>query len=124
MMPLLPADTALLGGLELGGIPLATMVSQLTGIPALFVRKQAKTYGTRRIAEGADPAGQTVVLVEDVITTGGAAVAAARALRGLGARVTTVVCAIDRSEPGPSRLATEGLAVRPVMTKDLLDAVV
>jgi len=58
-----------------------------------------------------------------VITTGGAVVGAARALRELGATVTTVVCAIDRSQPGANGLADEGIAVRPVLTKALLDAV-
>jgi orotate phosphoribosyltransferase len=76
---LLPPDTDLLGGLELGGVPLAAVLSQAAGIPALFVRKKAKGYGTRRLAEGGDPAGHIVVLVEDVITTGGAVVQAARA---------------------------------------------
>ena len=100
-----------LAGLELGGVPLAVMLSQATGIPALFVRKQAKSYGTCRIAEGVDPAGLMVTLVEDVITTGGAVIHAAGALRDLGATVTTVICAIDRSQPGRSRLAAEGYAV-------------
>ena len=45
MVPLLPSDTQVLGGLELGGVPIATMVSALTGLPAIFVRKEAKTYG-------------------------------------------------------------------------------
>lgn len=107
MSLLLPAQTALLGGLELGGIPLVTMLSQTTGIPALFVRKRAKDYGTRRLAEGGDPAGKVVVLVEDVITTGGAVVSAARSLRELGASVSTVVCAIDRSGPGERLLRAE-----------------
>ena len=71
MKPLIPADTGLLAGLELGGVPLATLLSQVTGIPALFVRKQAKEYGTRRIARAGDPAGRIALLVEDVITTGG-----------------------------------------------------
>lgn len=122
MQALIPEGADLLGGLELGGIPLVTMVSQATGIPALFVRKQAKGYGTRRLAEGGDPAGRTVVLVEDVITTGGAVIAAATALRDLGATVTTVICAIDRSSPGSSGLPSAGIAVRPVLTKDLLDS--
>jgi orotate phosphoribosyltransferase len=121
MRALIPDSTDLLGGLELGGIPLVTMLSHATGIPALFVRKQAKSYGTARLAEGGDPAGRTVVLVEDVITTGGAVVAAAGALRILGATVTTVVCAIDRSSPAAS-IADAGIAVRSVLTKDLLDA--
>lgn len=122
MIPLLPAGTAMLGGLELGGIPLVTMLSQATGIPALFVRKQAKTHGTRRLAEGGDPVGQAVVLVEDVITTGGAVISAARALRDIGAIVSTVVCAIDRSQPGNGRLAAEGITVRSVLTKVLMDS--
>jgi orotate phosphoribosyltransferase len=122
MRVLIPDGTDLLGGLELGGIPLVTMLSQATGIPALFVRKQAKSYGTARLAEGGDPAGSMVVLVEDVITTGGAVAAAARALRDLGATVTTVVCAIDRSGQGGCGLAAEGIAVKSVLTKDLLDA--
>jgi orotate phosphoribosyltransferase len=122
MRGLVPPGTDLLGGLELGGVPLATMLSFATGIPALFVRKQAKEYGTRQIAEGADPAGRVVLLVEDVITTGGAVAAAARALRALGATVTTVVCAIDRTRPGENALAADGIEVRPVLTKRQLYA--
>jgi orotate phosphoribosyltransferase len=122
MRTLIPDGTNLLGGLELGGIPLVTMLSQATGIPALFVRKQAKSYGTCRLAEGGDPAGRTVALVEDVITTGGAVIAAARALRDLGATVTTVICAIDRSNTGASSLTGDGIEVRAVLTKSLLDA--
>lgn len=122
MVRLIPAGTALLGGLELGGVPIATMLSQLTGLPALFVRKQAKTYGTGKLAEGEDPAGQPVTLVEDVITTGGAVIAAATALRDLGAHVTAVICAIDRSAPGQTALPDHGIKVLPVLTKAQLDA--
>jgi orotate phosphoribosyltransferase len=122
MTALVPPGTSFLAGLELGGVPLATVLSQATGIPALFVRKQAKGYGTRRLAEGGDPAGCTVTLVEDVITTGGAVATAASALRELGATVTTVLCAIDRAGPEQSTLAAEGIAVRSVLTKDLLDS--
>ena len=96
MLPLLPRGTELLGGLELGGVPIATMVSSMTGVPALFIRKAAKQYGTRRLAEGADVAGRQVTLIEDVITTGGAVRQAALVLRQQGAAVD-VVCAIDRS---------------------------
>jgi orotate phosphoribosyltransferase len=120
---LVPAGTDLLGGLELGGIPLAVMLSQAAGVPALFVRKRAKEYGTAKLAEGDDPRGRRVVLVEDVITTGGAVVAAARALRELGATVDTVICAIDRTPSGASLLPAAGISVRSVLTKDLLDAV-
>ena len=122
MVPLLPADTELLGGLELGGVPLATVLSQRTGLPAVFVRKRAKEYGTRKLAEGPAVAGRRVTLVEDVVTTGGAVRDAARALREAGAAVAVVVCAIDRS-PGPENpLADVGLQLRPVLTKADLDA--
>lgn len=121
MVPLLPTDTAMIAGLELGGIPIATMVSSLTGIPTLFVRKQPKTYGTRRVAEGGEVARETVTLIEDVITTGGAVRDAAAALRDLGATVAVVVCAINRSaEEQP--LDDVAIEVRPVLTRDDLDA--
>ena len=123
MARLLPADTQLLGGLELGGVPIATALSQLTGLPALFVRKQPKAYGTRKLAEGDDPAGKRVTLVEDVITVGGTVVAAAEGLRALGATVTTVVCAIDRSAAGESAVTAAGLTMLPVLTKAQLDSV-
>jgi len=122
MVPLLPEDTELLGGLELGGVPIATLVSSLTGTPALFVRKQAKEYGTCKLAEGPDVAGRRVTLVEDVITTGGAVRNATRALREAGAVVEVVVCAIDRSPEGENPLADVGLEVRAVLTKAALDA--
>jgi orotate phosphoribosyltransferase len=122
MVDLLPAGTELLGGLELGGIPIATMVSARTGLPALFVRKQAKEYGTAKLAEGPDVTGRRVTLVEDVITTGGAVRDATRALRERGATVEVVVCAIDRSPAGENPLADVDLEVRPVLTKADLDA--
>jgi orotate phosphoribosyltransferase len=122
MLDLLPADTELLGGLELGGIPLATMVSSRTGLPALFVRKKAKEYGTCKLAEGPDVAGRRVTIIEDVITTGGAVRDATRALREAGASVEVVVCAIDRSAEGENPLADVGLEIRSVLTRAELDA--
>ena len=122
MLDLLPQDTELLGGLEMGGIPIATMVSAKTGKPALFVRKKAKEYGTCKLAEGPDVAGRRVTVVEDVITTGGAVRDATNALRAAGAIVETVVCAIDRSPAGENPLADVGLEVRAVLTRAELDA--
>jgi orotate phosphoribosyltransferase len=123
MVDLVPAGTELLGGLELGGIPIATMVSARTGTPALFVRKKAKEYGTCKLAEGPEVSGRRVTIVEDVITTGGAVRDATRALREAGAVVEVVVCAIDRSPAGENPLADVGLEVRSVLTKAELDAV-
>ncbi|MGH3372711.1 MAG: orotate phosphoribosyltransferase [Nocardioidaceae bacterium] len=121
MVERVPDDTELLGGLELGGIPIVTVLSSRTGLPALFVRKQAKEYGTCKLAEGPDVAGRRVTLIEDVITTGGAVRDATRALRDAGATVEIVVCAIDRSPEGQNPLADVGLEVRPVLTKAELD---
>jgi orotate phosphoribosyltransferase len=123
MVQLLPEDTDLVGGLELGGVPIATMVSSLTGTPAVFVRKKAKEYGTCKLAEGPEVSGRRVTLIEDVITTGGAVRDATNALRDAGAVVEVVVCAIDRSPEGDNPLADVGLEVRPVLSKAELDAV-
>lgn len=121
MLPLVPDGTELLGGLELGGVPIATVLASRTGLPTLFVRKEAKTYGTCKLAEGPDVRGRRVLLVEDVITTGGAVRDATRVLREAGAVVKTVVCAIDRSPEGENPLADVELEVRPVLTKAVLD---
>jgi orotate phosphoribosyltransferase len=123
MVPLVPEATDLLGGLEMGGIPIVTVLSAQSRLPALFVRKKAKTYGTCKLAEGPDVAGRRVTLIEDVITTGGAVRDATVALRAAGAVVETVVCAIDRSPVADNPLADAGLEIRSVLTKADLDAV-
>ena len=122
MSDLLPEGTELLGGLELGGVPIVTVLSARVGLPALFVRKKAKEYGTCKLADGPAVNGRRVTLVEDVITTGGAVRDATKALRDLGAVVEVVLCAIDRSPEGQNPLADVGLEVRPVLTKAQLDA--
>nr|MDT0663671.1 orotate phosphoribosyltransferase [Micromonospora sp. DSM 115978] len=104
MVALLPDGVEVLAGLELGGVPLATLLSQRTGLPARFVRKKAKEYGTLRVAEGGEVSGQRVVLVEDVVTSGGAVLDATRVMRAEGALVDDVLCVIDRQEGGAERL--------------------
>ncbi len=121
MASLLP-DCDVLAGMELGGIPLATTMSQLTGLPTVFMRKKAKEYGTCKAAEGAAVDGLRVVLVEDVVTTGGALLDALPLLRGAGAVIETVVCAIDRQQGGAERLGEAGLELRPALTRDALEA--
>ncbi|RNI23948.1 orotate phosphoribosyltransferase [Flexivirga caeni] len=123
MLPLVPQDANVLGGLELGGVPIATVLSQLADRPTVFVRKKAKEYGTCKLAEGGSVEGKYVVLVEDVLTTGGAVLAATDALRQLGARVDLVLCAIDRRPPAALGLADAGIEVRSVLTRADLDAV-
>jgi orotate phosphoribosyltransferase len=120
MAPSVPADVDALAGLELGGVPLATMLSQVTGLPARFVRKQAKTYGTCQLAEGGELEGSRLCVVEDVVTSGGAVLDAARELRARGAVLDTVVCVIDRESGGADQLASAGLELRALFTMSQL----
>src|SRR5277367_3907067 len=109
MVKLMPSGIDALAGLEMGGIPIATMLSQLTGLPVLFVRKKAKEYGTCKIAEGGQVRGRKLLIVEDVVTSGGAILDAAKALRDEGAELAKVVCVIDRESGGPANLAKADL---------------
>ena len=108
---LVPPDVDGIAGLELGGVPLAVMLSQLTSLPSFFVRKQAKAYGTRRLAEGGTVKGRRLVVVEDVVTTGGAVLTSCRALVEHGAEVNDVVCVIDREAGGPEHLDSSGFVL-------------
>jgi orotate phosphoribosyltransferase len=108
---LVPQGTEVLAGLELGGVPISTALASATGLPVCFVRKQAKSYGTKKLAEGAGVAGRQVLVLEDVITTGGQVVESATQLRALGARVDAVLCVIDRSEGDHTKLSSAGLDV-------------
>jgi len=116
MVKLVPPGVDALAGLEMGGIPIATMLSQLTGLPVLFVRKKAKDYGTCKIAEGGVVKGRKLLIVEDVVTSGGAILDAAKALRAEGAELAQVVCVIDRESGGPANLAKSDLILKSLFT--------
>lgn len=88
MVPLIPRGTEVLAGLEMGGIPVVTMLSQVTGLPAAFIRKQPKEYGTCRYSEGASLVGKQFVLVEDVVSSGGAILDAVAMLKTDGLQRT------------------------------------
>jgi orotate phosphoribosyltransferase len=109
LAPLVPADTEVLAGLELGGVPIATALSFETGLPVAFVRKERKTYGTCLIAEGAVVRDKRVCIVEDVITTGGAVLDSVRELRAEGAVLDTVLSVIFRGDPQKDYFGAEGL---------------
>lgn len=113
---LIPQGVDALAGLELGGVPLATALSLRTGIPARYVRKQAKSYGTCRLAEGGDIEGLRLAVVEDVVTTAGQVIASCTELRQLGAEVASVICVIDREAGGPDRLAGLGIVTFALFT--------
>ena len=122
MLALVPAEAEVLAGLELGGVPIATAMSLADGRPAVFVRKQAKEYGTCQAVEGADVRGRRVALIEDVITTGGAVADAARLVTEAGGEIVAVVCAIWRGEGAPHIAGAPHLRVIPALTKADLDA--
>jgi orotate phosphoribosyltransferase len=122
MAAMVPPGIDALAGLEMGGIPLATMISQFTGLPVLFVRKQAKEYGTCKIAEGGTVSGRKLLMVEDVVTSGGAILDAAKALRDEGAVLGPVICVIDRESGGPANLAKAELQLKPLFTMSELKA--
>ncbi len=124
LVGLLPEQVDALAGLELGGVPLATVCSQVSGLPTVFVRKQAKIYGTCRLAEGGPVAGKRLVVIEDVITSGGQVIESCRQLRAEGAEIAAVLCVIDREAGGAENLAAEGLQLCSLFTMSRLrDAV-
>jgi orotate phosphoribosyltransferase len=121
LVPLMPAGIDGLAGLELGGVPLATMLSSVTGMPAFFVRKQPKKYGTERICEGGDISGRQLLIVEDVITTGGQVVLSAQDLRSEGGIVAHALCVIDRQGGGAEVVGAEGIALHALFTMSELE---
>lgn len=122
MAALVPAGTDVLAGLEMGGIPVAAAIAFETGLPLVFVRKKAKEYGTAKLAEGVPVAGKTLLIVEDVVTTGGAILDGAAALRAEGALIRDVLCVIDRESGGPAKLAEKQLKLTPLFTASQLKA--
>lgn len=105
----------------MGGIPIATVLSQLSGLPTLFVRKAAKEYGTCKLAEGGSVQRQ-LVIVEDVVTSGGQIIESARALSQGGARIICVLCVIDREAGGVENLRKENLDLKSLFTMSQLKA--
>jgi orotate phosphoribosyltransferase len=118
---LVPPGIQALAGLELGGVPIATALSIRTGLPAVFVRKQAKSYGTLQLAEGCEISERRLLIVEDVVTSGGQILASCHDLRRSGAIVEDVVCVIDRQAGGAEALAAAGLRLWSLLTKKDLD---
>ena len=116
LISLIPKSTDALAGLEMGGIPLATALSLQTDIPMLFVRKEAKTYGTCKLAEGGEVLGKHLLIIEDVVTSGGAIIDAVRQLRKLGATIDRALCVIDREQSGVKNLADIGIKLIPLFT--------
>lgn len=122
MAPLVPTGTEVLAGLEMGGIPVVTALGRHTGLPCAFVRKRAKPYGTCRLAEGAEVTDRRVLVVEDVVTSGGQIVLSTAELRALGAEIDAALCVIDREQGGAEALAAEGVELTALLTATNLRA--
>ncbi|MDX6542109.1 MAG: orotate phosphoribosyltransferase [Gaiellales bacterium] len=106
-----------LAGPELGAVPLAAAAALACGIPFLIVRKATKDYATEGLIEGVFEAGERVLVIEDVVTTGGALIAAIEALRGAGLVVEDAVCVLDREEGGNEALSALGVRLEPLFRR-------
>jgi orotate phosphoribosyltransferase len=104
----------------MGGIPLATLLSLKTGKQIVFVRKEAKKYGTCKFAEGPDVNGKRLLVVEDVITSGGQVIISSKELRESGAIINQCVCVIDREQGGKENLTKDGTTLLPLFTMSKL----
>lgn len=118
MEPLIPPGIEVLAGLEMGGIPIATALSLQSNIPAAFVRREARNYGTGKLAEGTDIRGKRVSIIEDVVTIGEHVIQSANELRNEGAVVEEVICVIEREPKAREKLAAAGLHLHSLYTMD------
>jgi orotate phosphoribosyltransferase len=106
-----------LAGAELGGIPLVAAAAMATGKPCVLIRNQKKEYGTAKQLEGKLQAGDRVVIVEDIATTGGQVLEAAKVLTELGAKVVKIVAVIDRQEGARQNIENAGYVFESLLTK-------
>ncbi|MDQ6691469.1 MAG: orotate phosphoribosyltransferase [Candidatus Dormibacteraeota bacterium] len=114
---LVPAGTQRLACPELGAVLLGGAVAMETGIPMCIVRKEAKDYGTAKAIEGHLRQGEKVCLVEDVLTTGGAALAAATTVRAAGGEIIGLVGVLDREEGAAANLAAAGIPFHALLQR-------
>ena len=122
MSPLIPQGTEILAGLEMGGIPVVTALSLATGLPSAFIRKEPKTHGTCKYAEGPSLVGRNVVLVEDVVSSGGAILDSLAMLRADSVLPTVALCVIDRETGGHEALHSVGIELRSAFTMTQIEA--
>jgi orotate phosphoribosyltransferase len=113
-------DVDLLAGPELGAVPLVTALSLELELPFVIVRKEAKGYGTEQRLEGVYEQGERALLVEDVVTSGGAALSAVQALRDAGLEVEGALCVLDRGEGGGEALGRAGVVLHPLFDRAAL----
>jgi orotate phosphoribosyltransferase len=105
-----------IAGAELGAVPLAAATAMACGKPFVIVRNQRKDYGTAKQIEGILNAGETVLIVEDVLTTGGQVLEAARSLKDAGAKIDRIVAVIDRQEGARENIESAGFTFEALFT--------
>ena len=111
-----------IAGLPYAAIPIATVISLQGNYPMIYPRKEVKTYGTKAEIEGEYHAGETVVIIDDLATTGGSKFEAIEKLTNAGLIVKDVVVLIDRQSGAKESLAQAGFAMYAVLTiTQLLD---
>ncbi|MFZ5910756.1 MAG: orotate phosphoribosyltransferase [Chloroflexota bacterium] len=116
-LPLLSAlEFSRIAGLPYAAIPIATAISLAGNYPMLYPRKEVKAYGTKAEIEGEYHAGETVVVIDDLATTGGSKFEAIQKLTGAGLVVKDVVVLVDRQSGAKEALAEAGYTLRAVLT--------
>jgi len=111
-------DVTLIAGAELGGVALAAATAMETDKNWIIVRNSKKGYGTGKLIEGVLQAGDVVLLVEDIATTGGQVLEAAKVITEAGATVKKIVCVIDRKQGAGENITQAGYAFEAILTKD------
>ncbi len=106
-----------LAGAELGGIPLVTAAAMATGKPSVLIRNQKKDYGTAKQLEGVLKAGDKIMIVEDIATTGGQVLEAAKVITEAGGQVVKIVAVIDRQEGARETIEKAGYVFASLFTK-------
>jgi orotate phosphoribosyltransferase len=111
-------DVTLIAGAELGGVALAAAAAMATGKNWVIIRNSKKGYGTGELVEGVLKAGDVVLLVEDIATTGGQVLEAAKVITEAGAKVKKIVAVIDRRQGAAENIAQAGYKFESIFTKD------
>ena len=111
-------DVTLIAGAELGGVALAAATAMQTGKNWIIVRNTKKGYGTGKLIEGVIKKGDVVLLVEDIATTGGQVLEAAKVITEAGATVKKIVCVINRRQGAEQNITAAGYKFESIFTKD------
>ncbi len=111
-------DVTLIAGAELGGVALAAVTAMETGKNWIIIRNSKKGYGTGKMIEGVLKANDVVLLVEDIATTGGQVLEAAKVITDAGAKVSNIVCVIDRKQGAGENITAAGYKFESILTKD------